>query len=188
MEIQAFLELDLAFIIVVYGGFLLFLRAPRTVIMPSLLGGLLFAAVNIVTDIVAYFIHFWHYTISGLTFHVPLPFYMSDVLIYGSVVFLLIWRFWNGRSRWFSLLLLIGVPVFGVLRDYFAGVLAYSPYTPEWQSPFSLALDIVMWVIMFYGGFLLFRRLAPSYTEVKEQEQEQEQEGEETPIEDGVRP
>ncbi|HCI78659.1 MAG TPA: hypothetical protein DHW02_03100 [Ktedonobacter sp.] len=187
MEIQAFLELDLSFIIVIYLGFLLFMRAPRTVVLPSLLGGLLLAVVNIVTDIVAYFIHFWHYTISGLTFHVPLPFYISDVLFYGSIIYLLIWRFWESRLRWLSLLLLIGTPIFGIVRDFYAGTLAYSPYTPEWQNPFAIVLDIAMWIVMFYGGYLLFRRLSPTYTEVKEQEQENEEE--ETPqVEHEVRP
>ena len=187
MEIQGFLELDLAFIIVVYLGFLLFMRAPRTVTIPSLLGGLCIALINIVIDIVAYFIHFWHYTISGLTFHVPLPFYISDVLFYGSIIYLLIWRFWESRARWFSLLLLIGTPIFGIVRDFYAGTLAYSPYTPEWQNPFAIVLDIAMWIVMFYGGYLLFRRLSPTYTEVKEQEQENEEE--ETPqVEHEVRP
>jgi len=187
MEIQAFLELDLSFIIVIYLGFLLFMRAPRTVVIPSLLGGLLLAVVNSVTDIVAYFIHFWHYTIGGLTFHVPLPFYISDVLFYGSIVYLLVWRFWDGRRRWISLLLLIVVPIFGVARDFYAGTLAYSPYTPEWQSHFAIALDIAMWIIMFYGGYLLFRRLAPTYTEVWKQDQDDEKQ-ETMPVEHEVRP
>jgi hypothetical protein len=184
MEIQAFLELDLSFIVILYLGFLLFMRVPRAVIVPSLLGGLVLALVHIVTDIVAYFLHFWHYTISGLLFHVPLPFYISDVLIYGSVIYLLIWRFWYGRGRWFSWLLLVGVPIFGIVRDYYAGVLAHSPYTPEWQSPFAVALDIAMWILMFYGGYLLFQRLTPSYPEVAAQQQEeQEEENEEsTPV------
>ncbi len=172
MEIRAFLTLDLAFIIVVYFAFLLFIRAPRTVVLPSLLGGIVMGLINIVIDIVAYYAHTWHYTLSGLIFYVPLPFYITTVLFYGSIIYLLIWRFWRGRSHWFALLLLIGVPIFGILRDSYGGALVHSPYNATWESPFAIVLDIVMWAVMFYSGFLLFRRLAPSREEVLEQEAE----------------
>ncbi len=166
MEIRAFLTLDLAFIIVVYFAFLLFIHPPRTVTFPSLLGGLVMGLINILVDIVAYFTHVWHYTISGLTFHVPLPFYITPVLFYGSVVYLLIWRFWGGRKHWLALLLLIGIPIIGILRDLWGGLLAISPYNPMWSSPLSLILDVAMWGVMFYTGFFIFRKLAPTRDEV----------------------
>ena len=175
MEIRAFLTLDLAFIVVIYFGFLLFIHPPRSVILASLLGGLVLGLINILVDIVAHFTGIWHYTISDLTFYVPLPFYISPILFYGSVIYLLIWRFWSGRSHWFALLLLFGIPVFGILRDLWGSLLVISPYNPHWSSPFSLILDIAMWVVMFYTGYFIFRRLAPSRDEVVAQEEQQKE-------------
>lgn len=153
MDMRAFIALTIPFIIVVYLAVLLFIQAPRRVLLASLLGGLLLGVINMLVDILAYNAHWWHYTLNGLILHVPLPFYISSVLIYGSVVYLLIWRFWNGRGRWFSYLLLFGLPVIGVLRD----ANGYS----TWDSPLALPLVIVMWLVMFYGGFFVFWRLAP---------------------------
>ena len=170
MEIRSFLTLDLAFIVVVYFAFLLFIHPPRSIVFSSLLGGLVMGLINILVDIVAYFTHVWHYTLSGLTFHVPLPFYVTPILFYGSIVYLLIWRFWHGRRHWFAQLLLFGIPVFGILRDLWGGLLVMSPYNPTWSGPFSLVLDIAMWLVMFYTGFFIFRRLAPAREETEVQE------------------
>ena len=170
MEIRSFLTLDLAFIVVVYFAFLLFIHPPRSVVFPSLLGGLVLGIINILVDIVAHFTNVWQYTISGLTFFVPLPFYISPILFYGSIVYLLIWRFWRTRGHWFALLLLFGIPVFGVVRDLWGSLLVVSPYNPLWSSPLSLLLDIAMWLVMFYTGFFIFRRLAPARSEVLAQE------------------
>ncbi len=172
MEIRSFLTLDLAFIVVVYFAFLLFIHPPRSVVLPSLLGGLVMGLINMLVDIVAYFTNIWHYTISGLTFHVPLPFYITPILFYGSVVYLLIWRFWRGRGHWFALLLLFGIPVFGIVRDLWGGLLVMSPYNPTWSGPFSLVLDIAMWLVMFYTGFFIFRQLAPARDEVEAREEQ----------------
>jgi len=166
MEIRSFLTLDLAFIVVVYFAFLLFIHPPRTVTLPSLLGGLVMGLINILVDIVAYFTNVWHYTINGLTFHVPLPFYITPILFYGSVVYLLIWRFQTGRYHWLARLLLFGIPVFGILRDLWGGLLVISPYNPQWAGPLSLLLDIGMWLLMFYAGFYIFNKLAPTREEV----------------------
>ncbi|GAC1356386.1 MAG: hypothetical protein NVS4B11_31390 [Ktedonobacteraceae bacterium] len=170
MEIRSFLTLDLAFIVVVYFAFLLFIHPARSVTLPSLLGGLVMGLINMLVDIVAHFTNVWHYTISGLTFYVPLPFYITPILFYGSVVYLLIWRFWSGRGHWFALVLLVGIPIFGILRDLWGGLLVRSPYNPTWSSPLSLILDIAMWVVMFYTGFFIFNRLAPTRNEVQAQE------------------
>ena len=168
------MTLDLAFIVVVYFAFLLFIHPPRSVVFASLLGGLVLGFINVLVDIVAHFTNVWQYTISGLTFFVPLPFYISPILFYGSVIYLLIWRFWHGRNRWFSLLLLFGIPVFGIVRDLWGGLLVISPYNPKWSSPLAILLDIAMWVAMFYAGFFIFKRLAPAHTEILAQEEQRE--------------
>ncbi|HEY6405859.1 MAG TPA: hypothetical protein VIY29_00170, partial [Ktedonobacteraceae bacterium] len=103
MEIQAFATLVIPFIIVVYLAALLFIRPTRTALLASLLGGLTMGVINILFDLLAYYAHWWHYTLNGLILHLPLPFYITPILIYGSIVYLLIWRFWQGRGHWFAL-------------------------------------------------------------------------------------
>lgn len=151
MDMRAFIVLTVPFIIVCYLAVQLFIRPTRAVLLASLLGGLVLAILNILLDMLAYYAHWWHYTLTGLTLHVPLPFYISAFLIYGSIGYLLIWRFWNGRGRWFSYVLLFGVPVVGVLRDAFG----YA----TWDSMWALPMDIVMWIVMFYVGLFVFWRL-----------------------------
>src|SRR5205809_7456111 len=112
MEIQAFATLVIPFIVVVFLAALLFIHPTRTVLLASLLGGLTLGVINILFDLIVYYAHWWHYTLNGLTLHLPLPFYISPVLIYGCLLYLLICRFLNGRGPWLGMLLFIGVPVF----------------------------------------------------------------------------
>ena len=171
MEIREFLALVVPFIVVIYLGFLLFIHPTRPVLLASLLGGLVMGLFNVLVDIIAYYAGWWYYNLNGLTFHVPLPFYITPVLVYGSIVYLLIWRFWTGRGRWFALLLLFGVPAFCILRDII-GATSGTSYS-VWRSSFAAPMTIIMWLVAFYVGFLLFQRLAPPRPEVSwEVEQE----------------
>src|SRR2546429_5273857 len=104
--VGAFLFLNLPLLLVIYLGFLLFIRPPKKVLFASLLGGVIMGLANLLVDIAAYYAHWWHYTLKELDLHVPLPFYISPALVFGSLTYLLIWRFGRGRSRWFTLLLL----------------------------------------------------------------------------------
>lgn len=148
----------LPYMIVVYLGFLLFLRPPRAVVIASLLGGLTMGVINALVDLLAFYAHWWHYTFKGLILHLPLPFYATPILIYGGVVYLLIWRFWHGRGRWFALLLLIAIPILGFVRDL-GLVLAQSAYL-AWDSSLAALFDLLLWPLMFYAGFLVFKRLS----------------------------
>src|SRR6266567_6502505 len=153
------------FIVVIYLAFLLFLRPSRIVVLASLLGGLTIALLNALVDLLAYYAHWWHYAINGLIFNLPLPFYITPLLIYGGLGYLLIWRFWRGRRLWLALLLLIGLPLFGIARDFYGAALAHSAYL-TWDSVLAGPFDVMLWLLMFYGGFLLFRRLAPDRAEI----------------------
>src|SRR5437588_11829311 len=99
MEILAFATLVIPFIIVVYLAVLLFIRPPRPVLLASLLGGLIQGILNALFDVLAYYAHWWHYTLNGLLLHLLLPFYITPILVYGIIVYLFIWRFWHGRSH-----------------------------------------------------------------------------------------
>jgi hypothetical protein len=158
MEIQAFTALVLPFISVVYLTALLLLRPPRPVLLASLLAGLLMGMINILFDILAYYAHWWHYTLNGLILHVPVPFYITPILVYGSIVFLLIWRYWNGRGHWFALLLLIATPFFKAGTEILGALVSHTGYA-NFDSVLAAPLDVVMWLIMFYAGFFVFKLL-----------------------------
>ena len=162
MEIKAFTVLVIPFIVVAYLAVLLFLRPPRVVLLASLLGGLFMGVINVLVDLAAYYAHWWHYTLNGLILHVPLPLYITPVLVYGSIAYLLIWRFWTGRLRWLSLVLLYGVPVFCILRDIL-GAVTTSSYTVWENAPLAAVFTVLMWLVMFFGGYFLFNLLAPAH-------------------------
>lgn len=159
MEVKAFFILVVPFIIVFYLAFLLFLQPPRSVVIASLLGGLVMALINLGVDLLAYYAHWWHYTLSNLVLHVPLPFYVTPFLIFGALTYLLIWRFWQGRWSWLARTLLFGVPLFGIVRDIY-GAFIQNSYV--WDTSYAVVIDIGMWLIMFYAGLYVFRRLALS--------------------------
>jgi hypothetical protein len=160
MEMQLYLLHVVPFIVIVYLAFLLFLRPPGEVILASLVGGLTMGVMNALVDLIAYYASIWHYSASGLILHLPLPLYITPILIFGGLVYLLIWRFWHTRAHWFALLLLVGVPIFGFVRDYFAAT-TLSSYV-VWDSAFAWPVDLIMWLAIFYTGYFVFRRLAPA--------------------------
>lgn len=177
MEALEFLALVVPFLIMVYFACLLFIRPPMKIFWASLLAGLVVGIVNLVVDAIAYQAHWWQYVFAPValqrgaspaqtliadlfaqsmrTLHVPLPFYLTPILIFGSLAFLLIWRFWYGRAHWLSLLLLVGTPIFCIVRDILGGVQKTSYQV--WENvPVATTVTIVMWLAAFYLGFLLF--------------------------------
>jgi hypothetical protein len=160
MEMQLYLLHVVPFIVLVYLAFLLFLRPSGRVILASLLGGLTMAVINALVDLIAYYASWWHYILTGLILQLPLPFYITPILIYGGLTYLLIWRFWGSRWHWFALLLLIGVPLIGFVRDLLQATVTHSSFL-VWDSPLAGPLDLLLWLVMFYAGYFVFRRLAP---------------------------
>ena len=160
MEIQAFATLVIPFILVVYLAALLFIHPTRPALLASLLGGVVMGVINMLFDLIAYYAHWWHYTLNGLILHLPIPFYVTPILVYGSFVYLLIWRFWHGRGHWFALLLVIGIPLFRATIDIIGSIVTQSSYT-IFDSILAGPLDVLMWLVMFYGGFFVFTRIAP---------------------------
>ncbi|HZU71027.1 MAG TPA: hypothetical protein VFA09_27365 [Ktedonobacteraceae bacterium] len=158
MDMQLYAIHVIPFVVFVYLGFLLFMQPPKEVIVATLAGGLVMGIINLVVDLIAYYASWWHYTASGLLLHLPLPLYVTSILIFGGVGYLLIWRFWNTRARWFAWLLIIGIPLFGFVRDLLDALVTHSSFI-TWDSPLAGPLDFVLWVVMFYAGFFVFRRL-----------------------------
>jgi hypothetical protein len=157
------------FTLFVYLIALLLIRPPLRVFFVSLLAGLVLGLINLGVDLAAYYAHWWHYALNELVFHLPLPFYMTPILIYGSMVYLLIWRFWQGRWHRLARLLLFGLPIFGILRDIVTVRIGASYIV--WDSLWAVPVTIVTWPVMFYAGYLLFARLAPPRSIVEDQRQ-----------------
>ena len=160
MEMQLYLLHVVPFIVLVYLAFLLFLHPPREVILATLLGGLTLGIINALVDLIAYYASWWHYTAIGLILQLPLPFYITPILIYGGISYLLIWRLWQTRWHWLAIVLLVGVPIFGFLRDLLDAVVTHSSFL-VWTSPLAGPVDLVMWLVMYYAGYFVFRRLVP---------------------------
>jgi hypothetical protein len=161
MEMQVYVLHVVPFLVIVYLAFLLFMRPPREVVLATLLGGLTMGVINALVDLIAYYASWWHYTASGLILNLPLPYYITPILIFGGLVYLLIWRFWHTRWHWLALLLLIGVPIFGFLRDLVDATVTQASFL-VWNNPIVAGpLDLVLWLLMFYAGYFVFRRLVP---------------------------
>ena len=159
MDIQLYTIHVVPFVIIVYAIFLIFIRPPRAVWLSALVGGLTMALINALIDLLAYYASWWHYVASGLIFHLPLPFYFTPMLIYGAVVYMLIWRFslraQQGSRNWLVWIFLIGVPLIGFGRDLLSIVTQSSFLT--WDSPLAGPFDFVLWLAMFYAGYVVFK-------------------------------
>ena len=186
MDIQIYAIHVVPFVIIVYFAFVLFLHPPKAVILASLAGGLVMAVINALTDLLAYYASWWHYTASGLILQLPLPFYLTPMLIYGGVAYMLIWRFGGtgqaqgphlstqpplvptqeargeGRGRWLALAFLVGVPLIGFARDLLDAEVTHASYL-VWDSALAGPIDFVLWLGMFYAGYAVFRLMLPDH-------------------------
>jgi hypothetical protein len=160
MELAAFAVFVIPFVGVIYLIALLFIQPTRVAFLASLLGGLVMSVLNALVDLLAYYTHLWHYTLSGLTMHLPLPYYVVQFLVYGSIDYLLIWRLWRGRFSWLARVLLFGTPIVAFLRDLNSAL--GSGGDLHWDSPLAAPLDLVMWLLIFYAGYWIFRQLTPA--------------------------
>src|ERR1700730_7322476 len=146
------------FVIIVYTIFVLFVRPPKALLLGALAGGLVMALINALIDLLAYYASWWHYIASGLIAHLPLPFYLTPMLFYGAVVYMLIWLFSQGSQqsrRWLVWILLIGVPLIGFGRDLLT-IVTNSGYL-VWDSGLAGPIDFVLWIVMFFAGYAVFK-------------------------------
>lgn len=162
MDMQIYILHVVPVVIIVYGIFILFMHPPLKVIGATLLGGLLMALLNIAGDLIAIHTSQWYYNASGLVGQLPLPLYTTSIFITGGLAYLLIWRLWRSAYHWLALLFLVGVPVLGFLRDLWQAGLATSNSFLVWKGQLAWAGDVVLWLVMFFGGYLLFHAIAPA--------------------------
>ncbi len=163
MDMQLYTLHVVPVVVITYGIFVLFLHPPFRVIAATLVGGLVMAVLNMLGDLGAIHASLWYYNASGLVGHLPLPFYTTQVFILGGLAYLLIWRLWRGPNHWFALTLLIGVPILGLLRDFWQTQLAAANSFLLWKSSLAWEADLVLWPVMFFSGYLIFRAIAPAY-------------------------
>lgn len=162
MDMQVYTLHVVPIVIIFYGMFVLFMHTPLKVIGATLAGGLVMALLNMAGDLIAIHTSLWHYTASGLIGQLPLPLYTTSLFITGGLAFLLIWRFWRSAYHWFALLLLAGVPTLGFLRDLWQAGLDTSNSFLVWESQLAWAADILLWLVMFFAGYLVCHALAPA--------------------------
>ncbi len=160
MDMRDYALFVIPVMLIVYGTFVLFMHPPVKVIGASLLGGLVMALLNMAGDLIAIHTSQWSYHASGLVGQLPLPLYTTSLFITGGLAYLLIWRFWRSAYHWLALLLLVGVPVLGYLRDYLQAGAPGSMLV--WDGRLAWAGDLVLWLVMFFAGYFVFRALAPS--------------------------
>ncbi len=170
MDMQLYTLHVVPVVILFYGMFVLFMRPPLKVIGATLAGGLVMALLNMVGDLAAIHTSLWYYSASGLVAQLPLPFYITPLCITGALAYLLVWRFWRGPYHWLALLFLAGVPIFGFLANLWQGALATSNSFLIWHSQFAWAADLVLWLVMFFGGYLVFHAIAPARQTENKQE------------------
>ncbi|HEV2582883.1 MAG TPA: hypothetical protein VGT44_18640 [Ktedonobacteraceae bacterium] len=172
MDIQLYAIHVVPVILIVYFAFALFLHTPKEALLASLLGGLVMAILNALGDLLAYYASWWHYAASGLILQLPLPFYLTPLFIFGGLAYLLTWRFSKGREQagegakssganWPTLALLLGVPLLGFARDLLNAGITHSSFL-VWDSPLAGPIDFVLWLVMFYAGYTVFRRVLAS--------------------------
>jgi hypothetical protein len=168
MDMQLYTLHVVPVVIITYSVFVLFMHPPLKVIGATLAGGLVMALLNMVGDLAAIHTSLWYYSASGLVSQLPLPLYTTPIFILGGLVYLLIWRLWRGPNHWFALSLLFGIPVLGVLKDFWQGQLATANSFLIWKSPFAWTADLLLWLIMFFAGYLVFRAVAPVRQDIAE--------------------
>jgi hypothetical protein len=159
MDMRDYALFVIPVVLIFYGACVLFMHPPLKVVRASLLGGAAMALLNIAGDIVAIHTSQWSYRASGLIGQLPLPLYTTSLFITGGLVYIFIWRFWQSAYHWLALLLLVGVPVLGYMRDLWQSSLITSILV--WSGPLAWAGDLLLWPIMFFGGYGIFRALAP---------------------------
>ncbi len=161
MDMQVYALHVVPVIFIVYGVFVLFMHPPTKVIVATLAGGLVMALLNMAGDLVAIHTSLWYYNASGLVGQLPLPLYTTSLFITGGLTYLLIWRFWRSVYHWFALLLLVGMPVLGFLRDLWQADLDTTSSFLIWKGQLAWAGDVILWLVMFFVGYLVFRAIAP---------------------------
>ncbi len=162
MDLVAYLVLDVPFILLVYLAVLFFVRPGRVPTLAALLGGLLMAVLNLLADLLAYYLHLWHYTLPGLVLHLPLPFYIPAIFIYGGIGYLAIWLLWQRPGwHWVAIALMVVTPLLRALFDYARAATA-SGYI-VWDSPLAGLFDLLQYLVSFYLGYLLFSLCVRSY-------------------------
>ncbi len=161
MDMQVYTLHVVPVIVIVYGVFVLFMHPPVKVIAATLVGGLVMALLNMAGDLIAIHTSQWYYNASGLIGQLPLPLYTTSLFITGGLAYLLIWRFWRSVYHWFALLLLVGMPALGFLRDLWQADLDTTNSFLIWRGQLAWAGDVLLWPIMFFAGYLVFRAIAP---------------------------
>jgi hypothetical protein len=134
-----------------------FTRPRLRRLVGALVGGLVFLALNVACDIIAYYAGWWHYPFTEES-HAPWLFYLGAGLLYGTAVALIGWRI-NRRFKVRGLLIfLLLLSMFGAIRDF-----AYASVTNLLVFGYGIVpiiTDWSAWATLFLMTQLVMRLIA----------------------------
>jgi hypothetical protein len=110
--------------------------------------------INLAADAVAGPAGFWHYTMPGLVLGLPLDFYITVSLIYGSAVLLAYWWL-RGKNPRYALILAAVLPLYGLARDTLGTAIVGNLFL-TWDSPYWWAADIAAWAAGLWTTLFVF--------------------------------
>jgi hypothetical protein len=131
----------LLFVLIAY-----FTRATPRRVAGALAGGLGFGAANLIWDVTAYHMGWWHYPFTTAPY-AALPLYLADGLFYGSAVGLIGWRV-NRRFGLGGLLVFLALfTVYGSIRDFGGAAATHNAYIIFGAGVAPVLADAASWLI-----------------------------------------
>src|SRR5215472_9054070 len=154
--------LSLAPVTALAGLLIYFTRARLWRVSGALLGGIAGGLLNVVADLLAFALGWWHYA-STHPAYAPPWFYVTAALAYGAVFSLLGWRIDRRFGRRGLLIFLACIAIYGPLRDYLGTAAASASgfhllvITP---APLAVLADALCWVGCVGLALLVMRLFA----------------------------
>src|SRR5215467_10744674 len=162
LTMDQFALLSLAPVAALAGLLIYFTKARLWRVSGALLGGLAGGLLNVVADLLAFALGWWHYA-SAHPAYAPPWFYVTAGLGYGAVFSLLGWRIDRRFGRRGVLIFLTCIAIYGPLRDYLGTAAASASgfhllvMTP---APLAVLADVLCWVGCVGLAMLVMRLVA----------------------------
>src|SRR5215831_17959232 len=162
LTIDQFALLSLAPVAAIALLVIYFAKASLRRVGAALLGGIAGGLLNVVADLLAFALGWWHYA-STHPAYAPPWFYVTAGLGYGPVLSLIGWRIERRFGRRGVLIFLACIAIYGPLRDYLGTAAASASgfhllvMTP---APLAVLADALCWVGCVGLAMLVMRLVA----------------------------
>jgi len=133
---------------------IVFTKPPSHILFGILSLSWVAGVLNILVDLLAHRLGWWHYPFRPLVWGVPLDIYATIVTpVFGFVVPLLFWKILEFSAD-LALIFFLFFPLFGLLRDY-----GWAKTTNNklivWDIPNWWVYDLLAWVVVIWPVLLL---------------------------------